>query len=170
MCYNILCYGGVAHLGERDIRIVEVTGSSPAVSTIQKVLKLCGFRAFSFYAKIWDFKNFVFSSDAYSFCVIYRIPLKATFSRDFFGKSATFSRDFLKFRYFSANKKSARRRKQNYTNEMTLELLHLSPTVKQGSFLFSFNIEHYFNLSFFLFHRASRCLQSVFFGSLLALL
>ena len=43
-------FGGVAHLGERDIRIVEVTGSSPAVSTIQKVLKLCGFRAFSFYA------------------------------------------------------------------------------------------------------------------------
>jgi len=71
-------------------------------------LKPCGFRAFSFYAEIWDFKNFVFSSDAYSFCVIYRIPLKATFSRDFFGKSATFSRDFLKFRYFSANKKSAR--------------------------------------------------------------
>ncbi|MBQ6699328.1 MAG: hypothetical protein IJM98_01580, partial [Oscillospiraceae bacterium] len=76
-------------------------------------------------------KNSFFSSDAYSFCVIYRIPLKSTFSRDFFGKSATFSRDFLKFRYFSANKKSARRRKQNYTNEMTLELLHLSPTVKQ---------------------------------------
>ena len=30
-------YGGVAHLGERDIRIVEVTGSSPAVSTNRKV-------------------------------------------------------------------------------------------------------------------------------------
>ncbi len=55
-CYNIrVIIGGVAHLGERDIRIVEVTGSSPAVSTIQKVLKPCGFRAFSFYAEISDF-------------------------------------------------------------------------------------------------------------------
>lgn len=36
LCYNINLFGGVAHLGERDIRIVEVTGSSPAVSTTQK--------------------------------------------------------------------------------------------------------------------------------------
>ena len=47
-CYNIKLFGGVAHLGERDIRIVEVTGSSPAVSTIQKALKPCGFGAFFF--------------------------------------------------------------------------------------------------------------------------
>lgn len=47
-CYNINLFGGVAHLGERDIRIVEVTGSSPAVSTIQKALKPCGFGAFFF--------------------------------------------------------------------------------------------------------------------------
>ncbi len=48
LCYNINLFGGVAHLGERDIRIVEVTGSSPAVSTIQKALKPCGFGAFFF--------------------------------------------------------------------------------------------------------------------------
>lgn len=50
-CYNINLFGGVAHLGERDIRIVEVTGSSPAVSTIQKALKPCGFGAFFFYGE-----------------------------------------------------------------------------------------------------------------------
>ena len=50
-CYNIKLSGGVAHLGERDIRIVEVTGSSPAVSTIQKALKPCGFGAFFFYGE-----------------------------------------------------------------------------------------------------------------------
>ena len=43
LCYNIKLYGGVAHLGERDIRIVEVTGSSPAVSTIQKSLEAMRF-------------------------------------------------------------------------------------------------------------------------------
>ena len=48
LCYNIKLSGGVAHLGERDIRIVEVTGSSPAVSTNKKALKPCGFEAFSF--------------------------------------------------------------------------------------------------------------------------
>ena len=42
MCYNYHCYGGVAHLGERDIRIVEVTGSSPAVSTIKNIRRFCG--------------------------------------------------------------------------------------------------------------------------------
>ena len=52
LCYNIKLSGGVAHLGERDIRIVEVTGSSPAVSTNKKALKPCGFGAFSFYAEI----------------------------------------------------------------------------------------------------------------------
>ena len=46
LCYNIKLSGGVAHLGERDIRIVEVTGSSPAVSTIQKSLEAMRFRGF----------------------------------------------------------------------------------------------------------------------------
>lgn len=46
MCYNINLFGGVAHLGERDIRIVEVTGSSPAVSTIQKSLEAMRLRGF----------------------------------------------------------------------------------------------------------------------------
>ena len=40
---------------------------------------------------------------------------------------------------FPENKKSARWRKR-FTNEMTLELSHLSPTIKQGSFLFYFSI------------------------------
>ena len=46
LCYNIKLSGGVAHLGERDIRIVEVTGSSPAVSTIQKSLEAMRLRGF----------------------------------------------------------------------------------------------------------------------------
>ena len=46
LCYNIKLSGGVAHLGERDIRIVEVTGSSPAVSTIQKSLEAMRFWGF----------------------------------------------------------------------------------------------------------------------------
>ena len=40
---------------------------------------------------------------------------------------------------FYGNKKAPLWRKR-YINEMTLELSHLSPTIKQGSFLFYFSI------------------------------
>ena len=40
---------------------------------------------------------------------------------------------------FLGNKK-APMAQTSYTNEMTLELSHLSPTIKQGSFLFDFSI------------------------------
>ena len=43
---------------------------------------------------------------------------------------------------FPENKKSARWRKR-FTNEMTLELSHLSPTIKQGSSLFGFKVCHF---------------------------
>ena len=34
--------GGVAQLGERSVRIREVEGSNPFVSTIEKDIRLCG--------------------------------------------------------------------------------------------------------------------------------
>ena len=46
----MLLYSAVWN-GSIKIRIVEVTGSSPAVSTIQKALKPCGFGAFFFYGE-----------------------------------------------------------------------------------------------------------------------
>ena len=41
-------YGGIAQLGERLNGIQEVSGSIPLISTKEKVLKLLGFRTFSF--------------------------------------------------------------------------------------------------------------------------
>ncbi len=42
--------------------------------------------------------------------------------------------------YFPKKRIKKRPLARTYINEMTLELLHLSPTVKQGSFLFYFSI------------------------------